>query len=579
MKKFILIAIAGILFQRGYSQSNIICTNPSAEQVMKGNYDPQIYNPPIIINNPDSILKIITQQISPDSLHADLDMLATFYTRNTGSDTVSNSTGIGAARRWAYQKFSEIGAANNNRLIPSYLQFEFAICGFNQHRNIFAVLPGADTLDKSIVIVEAHIDSRCGVLCDVTCLAQGMEDNASGTALVLELARIMSKCVFNRTIVFLLNIGEEQGLYGANAFSLYAQQNAIPIHAVMNNDIVGGIVCGNTSSPPSCPGFANIDSSNVRLFSFGGFNSLHKQFARFMKLEYKEKALPLVSVPTQIHIMSAEDRTGRGGDHIPFRQSLFTAIRMSSANENGNANTSNPNYQDRQHTSNDILGLNTDLDPELDTFFVDFNYLSRNAVINATGVGMAAIGPLTPNFIVTLVGDTTVAVTITEQTQYQQYRIGVRTSTNDWDSVYTFSNSLTDTIVLQAPGATIFSVASVDSNGIESLFSEEILLNVVGIESAGNNVVQGIQLLPNTPNPTDEQTIITIVSDKELKNKSAYVIIHDINGKEITRIPIVIRRGVNEVLYNHGFHASGIFNCTLYVNGEKNDSVKMIFNK
>ncbi len=578
MKKFILIAIAGILFQRGYSQSNIICTNPSAEQVMKGNYDPQIYNPPIIINNPDSILKIITQQISPDSLHADLDMLATFYTRNSGSDTVSNSTGIGAARRWAYQKFSEIGASNNNRLIPSYLQFEFAICGFNQHRNIFAVLPGADTSDKSIVIVEAHIDSRCGVLCDVTCLAQGMEDNASGTALVLELARIMSKCVFNRTIVFLLNIGEEQGLYGANAFSLYAQQNAIPIHAVMNNDIVGGIVCGNTSSPPSCPGFANIDSSNVRLFSFGGFNSLHKQFARFMKLEYKEKALPLVSVPTQIHIMSAEDRTGRGGDHIPFRQSLFTAIRMSSANENGNANTSNPNYQDRQHTSDDILGLNTDLDPELDTFFVDFNYLSRNAVINATGIGMAAIGPLTPNFIVTLVGDTTVAVTITEQTQYQQYRIGVRTSTNDWDSVYTFSNSLTDTIVLQGPGATIFSVASVDSNGIESLFSEEILLNVVGIESPGN-AVQGIQLLPNAPNPTDEQTIITIVSDKELKNKSSYVIIHDTHGKEITKIPVVIRRGVNEVLYNHGFHASGIFNCTLYVNGEKNNSVKMIFNK
>ena len=576
MKKYILSILFIIFSQLVNSQTNIICTNPSAEQVMKGNYNPQNFIPPIIINNPDSILNTITQQISPDSLHANLDLLATFYTRNTGSDTVSDSTGIGAARRWAYQKLSQYSANNNNRLIPSYLQFDTAICGSEQHRDIFAVLPGADTSDKSVVIVEAHIDSRCSVLCDVTCLAQGMEDNASGTALVLELARVMSKCVFNRTIIFLLNIGEEQGLWGAKAFVLYVQQQTIPIHAVLNNDIVGGIVCGNTSSPPSCPGFANIDSTHVRLFSFGGFNSPNKQFARFIKLEYQEEILPLTSVPTVIQIMTTEDRSGRGGDHIPFRENQFTAIRMTSANENGNAHTADPNYHDRQHTSNDILGLNTDLDPALDSFFVDFNYLSRNAVINATGVGMAAIGPLTPDLSVAVVGDTTVAVTITHQTQYQQYRIGVRTITNDWDSVYTFSNSLIDTIVLPGPGTSIFSVASVDSNGIESLFSEEVLLNIVGVNSPGNSA-NGIKLLPNTPNPADEQTIITIVSDKVLKNKSAYVSVTDTNGKEIARIPVEIHQGVNEVLYNHGFHASGVFSCTLFVNGEKIDSVKMVF--
>ena len=543
---------------------------------MKGNYNPLNFFPPIIINNPDSIVSIIMKEISPDSLHADLDILTTFYTRNTGSDTLSDSTGIGAARRWAFQKFSSISANNNNRLIPSYLQFDTTICGSPQHRDIFAVLPGADTTDKSVVIVEAHIDSRCKVLCDITCLAQGIEDNASGTALVLELARVMTKCVFNRTIIFLLNIGEEQGLYGASAFSHYAQQHSIQIHAVLNDDIVGGVICGNTSSPPSCPGYANIDSTNVRLFSFGGFNSPHKQFARFVKLEYKEEVLPYTSVPTEIQIMSAEDRTGRGGDHIPFRENLFTAIRMTSANENGNANTSSVSYHDRQHTSEDILGLNTDLDPELDSFFIDFNYLFRNSIINANGISMAAIGPLTPGLIVTLIDDTTVAVTIIQQTQYHKYRIGVRTLTNDWDSVYTFSNSLTDTIVLQDPNSGIYSVASVDSNGIESLFSEEVLVSIVGIKSPDYSI-NGIKLLPNTPNPVDEQTIISIISDKDFKNKSAFVSIHDINGKEITRIPLEIHRGVNEVLYNHGFHASGIFTCTLYINGEKNNSMKMVF--
>ncbi len=576
MKKYIISILFVFFTQIIYSQTNLVCTNIYAEQVMKGNYNPLNFFPPIIINNPDSIVSIIMKEISPDSLHADLDILTTFHTRNTGSDTLSDSTGIGAARRWAFQKFSSISANNNNRLIPSYLQFDTTICGSPQHRDIFAVLPGADTTDKSVVIVEAHIDSRCKVLCDITCLAQGIEDNASGTALVLELARVMTKCVFNRTIIFLLNIGEEQGLYGASAFSHYAQQQSIQIHAVLNDDIVGGVICGNTSSPPSCPGYANIDSTNVRLFSFGGFNSPHKQFARFVKLEYKEEVLPYTSVPTEIQIMSAEDRTGRGGDHIPFRENLFTAIRMTSANENGNANTSSVSYHDRQHTSEDILGLNTDLDPELDSFFIDFNYLFRNSIINANGISMAAIGPLTPGLIVTLIDDTTVAVTIIQQTQYHKYRIGVRTLTNDWDSVYTFSNSLTDTIVLQDPNSGIYSVASVDSNGIESLFSEEVLVSIVGIKSPDYSI-NGIKLLPNTPNPVDEQTIISIISDKDFKNKSAFVSIHDINGKEITRIPLEIHRGVNEVLYNHGFHASGIFTCTLYINGEKNNSMKMVF--
>ncbi len=576
MKNFVLTFLVLILFITSFSQTNIIVTNPTADKVMKGNYNPQSYLPSKIISNPDSVINIIVKQINPDSLHSSLDKLATFYTRHSASDTVSSTTGIGAARRWAFQRFSDISAVNSNRLIPSYLQFDNpAMCNVVQHRNIFAVLPGTDTTDKSIVIVEAHIDSRCKDVCDSACLAQGMEDNASGTALVLELARVMSKCVYNRTIVFLIVIGEEQGLYGSEAFALYVQQQGIKVHAVLNNDIVGGVICGNTSSPPSCPGFGDIDSIHVRLFSLGGLNSAHKQYARFVKLEYKEAVKPFIKIPTDIVIMTDEDRTGRGGDHISFRQHGYTAIRMTSANENGSAATADTSYHDRQHTSDDILGMDTKPPAGLDSFFVDFNYLSRNSIINASGIAMAAIGPLTPDLNANLIYGSTVVVTITQQKQYKKYRVGVRTLTNDWDSVYTFSNKLSDTITLTTTGRHIFSVASVDDNGIESLFSREIFINKIGIDdkSVENS---GIQLLPNIPNPADEQTMITIVSDRSVKNNS-YLTITDISGKLIKQIPVELNEGTNEILYNHGFHVSGTFFCTLYIDGKKMSIVKMVF--
>jgi len=576
MKKIILIIPVLLFFSGLNAQTNIICTNPVADSVLKGHYDPQNFLPTSAIVHPDSVMQLIMQQVSPDSVHATLEELSAYYNRNAGSDTVSTTTGIGAARNWAFQKFAAISAANNNRLLPAFLQFDNSlICGVVQHRNILAVLPGADTTDKSVVIIEAHIDSRCESLCGDTCLALGMEDNGSGTALVLELARVMSKCVFNRTVVFMLLTAEEQGLYGAYAFVTYAQQQQIPIHAVLNNDVVGGILCGTTSSPPSCPGFGHIDSTHVRLFSFGGFNSLHKQYARFVKLQYKEEILPTVEVPMDIMIMSAEDRTGRGGDHIPFRQAGYTAIRLTAANEHGNANVADTSYHDRQHTSEDILGINTDADPELDSFFVDFNYLSRNTVINGGGIAMAAIGPLTPSLTVNAIGGSAAEITVTQQTQYQQYRIGVRTVTNDWDSVYTTSQ-LVDTIYFPNAGNRIFSVASVDTNGIESLFSNEVLVNVVSVEDAGD-VQKGIKMMPNIPNPADEQTLISIFSDRTSNSTGTFISITDVSGREVKRIPVILKQGLNEVLYNHGFHASGTFWCTLFTDGKKTDSKKIVF--
>jgi hypothetical protein len=559
----------------GIAQTNILSTTPLAEQVMLGNYDPAQFMASNVINHPDSIAAGIIAEINPDSLKSYIIKLASFGNRNTGSDTVSGTFGVGAARRWVYQKFTEFSAANESRLIPSYLQFDRLICTTPQHRNIFAVLPGMDTADHQVIFVEGHMDSRCEVLCDSLCNAQGVEDNATGTALVIELARVMSKYSFNHTIVFLVTISEEQGLYGAEAFAEYCNQLDIPVLAVQNNDVSGGIMCGQTSSPPSCPGLGHIDSIGVRLFSAGSFNSPHKGYCRFIKLEYKEEISPYMAVQTDIRIQSPEDRTGRGGDHIPFRQNFFTAMRMTSANEHGDADVTQPGYSDRQHSYRDTLGVDTDNDQIVDSFYIDFNYLSRNTIINANAIAMAAIGPKIPDFSLGTY-DSSLVVTITQQTQYAMYRVGVRTLTNDWDSVYTFSGTLTDTIDVPPAAWYRVSVMSVDTNGIESIPSREIQTTPVGIEEY-SPIFPGVSLMQNRPNPFDEATYILFQVDKMPSYKKATVTITDLQGKIVEEIPVTLQIGLNETLYTHGYGATGTYFYSLVIDGVSVETKSMVF--
>ena len=175
------------------AQSNIHPTNPLVAQVLLGNYAPGDFAATTVITEPAVVTAGIDAGVSPDSLKSYIIRLSQFGTRNAGSDTLSPTTGIGAARRWVFQKFESFSAQNENRLLVSYLQFDQNICDVDQHRNIMAVLPGSNPARNGVILIEGHIDSRCDVLCDVTCTAQGVEDNASGTALVIELARVMSK--------------------------------------------------------------------------------------------------------------------------------------------------------------------------------------------------------------------------------------------------------------------------------------------------------------------------------------------------------------------------------------------------
>lgn len=572
--KNILIGFFVLISANSFAQTNIISTNPLAEQILVGNYNPSNYAATTIINHPDSIIKGIENEVNADSLKAYIIQLTTFKNRNTGADTNSLITGIGAARKWVLNHFQQISATNDNRLITSYLQFDQSICNINQHKNIFAVLPGTDTANHQVILIEGHIDSRCSSVCDTSCIAEGVEDNASGTALVMELARVMSKYTFKNTIVFMATIGEEQGLYGANAFAQYAVNNNIPIEAVLNNDVIGGIICGQTSSPPSCPGLNDIDSTQVRLFSSGSFNSINKQLARYIKLQYKEELLPLVSVPMVLTIMSAEDRTGRGGDHIPFRQKGFAAMRFTSANEHGDA-SNGPGYTDRQHTSDDILGIDTNNDNEIDSFFVDFNYLARNAVVNGVAAAAIAVGPQPVTFSVNPLSGNVFEITISSSINYPNYRVGVRSTTHDWDSVYTF-NTATDTITFPQSSTYFLSVASVDSNTIESLFSNEVFVSATGVGSYVEPQ-KSFELLQNIPNPFDEVTTISVKINQPKNYQQALIVIRDLQGKIIKKLPIALTNEINEVNYEHGYGKVGIYTYSLVIDGVEVDTKKMVF--
>ncbi|MCA0237295.1 MAG: M28 family peptidase [Bacteroidetes bacterium] len=577
MPRFSLLLLVFLTGQTAFAQSNFVFTNPAAEQVLQGNYDPSNYAASEVIDDPAVIASDLSARISPDSLKAYITRLSTFGNRNSASDTVSTTRGIGAARRWVVSKFDEFSAESEHRLLTGYFQFDRVMCAVGQHRNMLAVLPGSDPNPNGVVLVEAHIDSRCEVLCDTSCLAEGVEDNASGTALVMELARVMAKYTFRNTIVFMVVIGEEQGLYGAEAFAVYCKNNSIPLRAVLNNDVIGGVICGHTSSPPSCSGYNSIDSTSVRLFSAGSFNSPHKQLSRFIKLEYTENLKTTQAVPMNIRIMSPEDRTGRGGDHIPFRSRSFTAMRFTAANEHGDAGVDDPAYDDRQHSYRDVLGVDTDADGAVDSFFVQFNYLARNTLINGNAIAMAARGVPTPTAFTATRFNGVLSVHIDEPAVPDTYRVAVRSTTNDWDSVYTITGAVAGDFQVAAPGIWYVSVAKVDNLGIESLFSIEKTVIVSGTSEPATEAEKPIQLLQNKPNPFDEATWIGVWVEEMPAYKNAGILIHDLQGKLVQELPLQLKPGLNEVMYTHGYGVRGTFAYSLVLDGVVVETRRMVF--
>lgn len=566
--------------------ANISVSDSEVEAILLGQYDPSAYAAPQVIDDHEVMLCEMRWGLNTDSLLAYLVALEGFHTRHSYSDTVSATSGIGAARRWCMGKFQQFSAARNDRLRTAYLRFDWpnGACGdAYDWRNVLAVLPGSDTTDHQLVLIEAHLDSRCAGPCDTACAAPGMEDNGSGSALVLELARVMSRYTFRHTLVFMLTTGEEQGLVGADAMAEWCDANGIRIKGVQNNDIVGGVLCGQTSSPPSCAPPGSVDSLQVRLFSNGSSAQPHRGFARSIKHWYAEKLQAQMAVPMAISVIPQEDRDGRGGDHIPFRQRGYRNLRFTSANEHGNANVDSVGYSDHQHTSDDVLGADTDGDQVVDSLFVDLNYLQRNTLINAMGAVLLALGPDPPTHVVHD-EPTGLRVSITGGFN-SAYRIGVRQSTSlaDFNAVYLTTDTSFQVPGLQANTTYYISVAAVDAEGIPSPFGREYAKGSdaatppaptdplpygldcwgIGLNEVAPPPSAQLQAMPN---PTAGEVRFLVNVPGLQGPHQAYLEAIDPQGRAVQRIPLGLRTGpfvVNDRLRG----APGLYTVRLMVDG------------
>jgi len=512
IKRSIILLLLLIPVISGMSQTNMFLTNPRALEVLQGDYDPSDYLVKAGFDHPDSVKLGLINDISPQRFVELLNTLETFYNRNSGSDTLSLTTGIGACRTWILSEFDRASRDNNNRLVTGYLEFDAEICGCMHHKNPFALLPGTDTSLREIIIVEGHFDTRNEGRCDTEGYTPGIDDNGSGTVLVMEMARLMSKYQFRRSILFTTPTGEDQGLWGATAWANYLSAQGIEIAAVLNNDIVGGIYCGKKSSPPSCPYWGHVDSTHVRIFSYSPNNSSfssspHKQLARYTKYVQEELINPYLSTPMTVNLMLGEDRDGRGGDHTPFRRKGYTAIRIISANEHGDGSGAEP---DRIHSTRDLLGLDIDNDGVLDSLFVNPGYLSRNALMNGVTAALIASAPETPQ--ISLEPAFSGAKIHIENLPDNATKVLVGTR------VYANRNIYFDRLEEYPPSDIIevdlssgdrnFVCVSVVSEGAPSLFSNELQMNLTGFGSLF--MPSGIELLQNAPNPWNDRTSTNI---------------------------------------------------------------------
>jgi hypothetical protein len=296
--------------------------------------------------------------------------LAAFGTRQLYSDTSSPTRGIGAAREWIRQQF----VAASPRLQVSFDTYQVAAQGSRlprdvELRNVVAVLPGKS---PRRVYVTGHYDSvarRTDGQGGATGFdwtradndAPGANDDGSGTTVVLEAARVLagSGAEFDATLVFVAFAGEEQGLVGATLHAARAAQEGWRIDAVLNNDIVGGSRGGRGVS----------DAGQVRVFSEAPEDSPSRQIARYVRRQAAR-----YQPGHAVTLISRADRFGRGGDHTPFNQHGFAAVRITEAREN---------YA-RQHTVDDT--------PE----GVDFAYLLRNVRVNIAALASLALAPQAP---------------------------------------------------------------------------------------------------------------------------------------------------------------------------------------
>lgn len=348
---------------------------------------------PILLDRLDSEITEMMNSVSADTIEKNIYALADFGTRHTLSETESDTFGIGAAWRWIRAEMDRYSQESGNRLEVEYHRFiqepTRRITEPVEIVNVVATLPGTDPNDDRIFVVSGHYDSRASHVMDAESDAPGANDDASGTAAVMEMARVMSNYEFPATLVFMAVSGEEQGLLGAYQWAREAAEEGKNIAGMITNDIIGNHQAedGALTAPNQVRLFAQgvppsreLDMETMRYLQTGGESDMPtRQLARTIK-EVSESYLPQMDV----WLIYRLDRYLRGGDHRAFLDQGYPGVRFSEPHE------------EFRHQHQDIReedGVQYGDLPE----FVDFEYVPRVTQVNLTALANLARSPKPPS--------------------------------------------------------------------------------------------------------------------------------------------------------------------------------------
>ena len=340
----------------------------------------------------DPEIKKMVSEISSENMEATVKRLVSFGTRHTLSDTKSSTRGIGAAQRWVKSEFDNYAKLSNGRLTSEIDYFTIKADGRrikndSQLGNVMATLKGIDATDDRVLIISGHLDSRATDVMDSTIDAPGANDDGSGVAAMMELAKIMCKREFPFTIIFVAVVGEEQGLYGAKHLADKAKDQNWNVIAMINNDMIGNSLSSGTQLrdntqvrvfSETIPYLETEAEAKIRKSTNRDNDSPSRQLARYIKSVTNQYVEQL-----DIKLVYRNDRFLRGGDHTPFSQNGFTAVRFCEMNENFDHQ-----HQTIRKENNIQFG---DL-PE----FMDFEYMKKVACSNLATLSNLAWSPKAP---------------------------------------------------------------------------------------------------------------------------------------------------------------------------------------
>ena len=334
------------------------------------------------------LLHQLAGDVSADALHATIARLVGFGTRHSLSGNSSATRGIGAAQAWVKSRFTEISAGCANCLTidtPSENFTGTRVPASTAFMDVLAIQRGTTDPDR-VIIIAGHLDSRNTDAMDAVHDAPGANDDGSGTAAVLEAARVLSKHKFPATLVYAVLTGEEQGLYGGTVLAHYAQGHHWNVEVDLNNDIIGN----------SHGGDGTVDATHVRVFSEGTRDLESEAEAKGIRYNGGEIDSPSRNLArfvtglgerylTDFHarMIYRTDRYGRGGDQVPVLAAGFPALRLTEAKENYTREHQNVRSENGIAYGDVIAG-------------VDFPYLAQVARLNIVAMAALAMAPAPP---------------------------------------------------------------------------------------------------------------------------------------------------------------------------------------